>query len=63
MSTIKWIYDLNLTNEDGKQAECVDNAVSTLGKCIYYHGAGVPADVAKLGFLAKLPITTDTEEA
>ena len=37
--------------------------MSTLGKCIYYHGGTIPENVVKDGFLAKLPITTDTEEA
>ena len=51
------------TTEKGKQAECTENAISTLGKCIYHHGAGVPPSAVLDGFLAQLPLTTDQEEA
>ena len=63
LQAIQWVYAKNLKNEKGKRAECEDNAIGALGKCIYFHSAGVPQNVIEPGFLAKLPLTTDTEEA
>ena len=57
---IEWILSSDFKTETGLVAECAENAVSSLGKCIYFHG-GSNEIVEK--FLTKLPLTTDTEEA
>jgi len=62
-STIEWIYAQDFKTESGKRAECCENATSTFGKCIYFHGANLSADIAARGFFDRLPLTTDTEEA
>ena len=64
LKSVQWVIeqDFKTDEEDGaKQHECVDNAISTLGKVIYFHG-NIPAQVVNV-FLSKLPISTDTEEA
>lgn len=67
LDVINWIFSQELKDEDGNRAPCVDNAVGALGKCIYFHGAGnealiTPAVIGE-GFLARLPLLTDVEEA
>lgn len=53
-------------NEKGEIHTCVDNAVSTLGKCIYQHGESnsdlVGADFIKV-FLQRIPLVVDCDEA
>ena len=63
LQQIQWVYQQDFKDEEGNQAPCVDNAISTLGKCVMYQGQSVSAEVATQGFFAKLPVTTDTEEA
>ena len=41
----------------------MENATCAFGKIIYYHGANLSGDLVKQGFLDRLPLTTDTEEA
>ena len=62
-SVIEWIYTQDFKTEKGERAECSENATSTFGKCIYFHGANLSADIAAQGFFDRLPLTTDTEEA
>lgn len=38
MKAIEWVFNKNFKNEKGQRAECTDNAISTLGKCIYFYG-------------------------
>lgn len=42
---------------------CYDNAVSTLGKLIYFQGQQATLGSAVPLFLSKLPLTTDSTEA
>ncbi len=51
----------NFKDDKGGVHTCTDNAVSTLGKCIYYHGNQIPAQVVDK-FLSALPLKTDTAE-
>jgi hypothetical protein len=60
---IEWVYGHDFKTESGKRAECTENAISTFGKCIYYHGGNLSAEAITLGFLDRLPLTTDPEEA
>jgi len=60
---IEWVYSQDFKTESGKRAECTENAISTFGKCIYYHGGNLSAEVISQGFLDRLPLTTDLEEA
>lgn len=67
-STIKavsWVYQQGFKNESGQRADCEENAVSCMGKVIYYQGQanGVPPEVVKDGFLTRLPCYSDNEEA
>lgn len=56
---------MDFKNEKGLRAECCENATCTLAKCIYFHGEVIPSltEVFDQGVAAKLPLTTDTEEA
>lgn len=64
LEAVQWVYSQNLKTEDGtERAECEDNAVGALAKCVYFHGERVPSSVITPGLLDKLPLTTDTEEA
>ena len=62
-TAIDWIYSQDFKTEKGERAECCENATSTFGKLIYFHGANLSADIAARGFFDRLPLTTDTEEA
>ena len=62
-AAIEWVVVQDFKTERGLRAECVENAISSFGKCIYFHGGNLATDVVASGFLAKLPLTTDTEEA
>jgi len=54
----------NFKDEEGRPHTCNDNAISTLGKCIYYQSAQsiITAQVKQL-FLSKLPLKNDIDEA
>lgn len=52
------------TNEDGETHTCVDNAMSCFGKLIYYHSSsGLITPAMIVGFMLRLPVITDLEEA
>ena len=57
---IEWILSQDFKTEAGLVAECAENAISSLGKCIYFHGG---SNELIESFLGKLPLTTDAEEA
>lgn len=62
---IKWTYSMEFKTERGLRAECCENATSTLAKCVYYHGDVLPSltEIVSEGLCARMPLTTDTEEA
>ena len=62
-AVIEWIYAQDFKTEKGERAECSENATSTFGRCLYFHGANISAEAAAQGFFDRLPLTTDTEEA
>jgi len=39
LTQIDWILQQNFLDEEGRPHTCIDNAISTLGKCIYYQNA------------------------
>ena len=53
------------TNDKNEVHTCVDNAVSCLGKCIFFHGSTntnlIDAPIIR-AFLQKLPLIVDCEE-
>ena len=52
------------TDEDEQVHTCVDNAVSTYGKLIYYHHqTGLISEQMALDFMQRLPLITDCDEA
>ena len=56
---------MDFKTERGLRAECCENATTCLANLVYFHGESIPtlAQVVEQGLLAKLPLTTDTEEA
>lgn len=62
LQAIDWVLTQNFKDDKGGFHTCTDNAVSTLGKCIYYHGNQIPAQIVDK-FLSSLPLKTDTVEA
>ena len=63
LSMIEWIYAQDFKTKKGETAECSENATSSFGKCLYFHGASFSPEAAAQGFFNKLPLKTDTEEA
>lgn len=63
MSLVQWVYSQDYKTDKGERAECSENATSTLGKCIYSLGGNLSTDIVAQGFLDKLPLMTDVEEA
>ena len=65
LAAIQWIYSMEFKKERGLRAECCENATTALANCVYFQGENIPqlAQVVEQGLLAKLPLTTDTEEA
>lgn len=54
----------DFTDEDEEVHTCVDNAVSTYGKLIYYHHqTGLLTEQSALDFMQRLPLITDCDEA
>jgi hypothetical protein len=52
------------TDSKGEVHTCVDNAVSSLAKCIYQHAASNQIDEQTIRlFLSLIPLTNDEEEA
>lgn len=54
----------NFKDEDDEPHTCMDNAISTLGKCIYRHSANalITPAITEM-FLSKLPLVVDATEA
>ena len=44
-------------------APCAENATSAMAKCAIYHGDRVQDSDIQADYLARLPLSTDTEEA
>jgi len=65
LTAVQWAYSMEFKTEKGLRAECCENATSTLAKCVYFHGDVLPslAQIVEQGVCAKMPLTTDTEEA
>lgn len=63
LSMIEWIYAQDFKTKKGETAECSENATSSFGKCLYFHGASFSPEAAAQGFFNRLPLKTDTEEA
>jgi hypothetical protein len=52
------------TDENEEVHTCVDNAVSTYGKLIYYHHqSGLIQESTVIDFMQRLPLITDCDEA
>jgi hypothetical protein len=51
--------------QDAKPFNCYDNAMSTLGKLIYFQAVDgiMTPQIINEHFLAKLPLSTDSNEA
>ena len=60
LAVIEWILSSDFKTETGLVAKSAENAISSLGKCIYCHGG---SNELIESFLGRLPLTTDTEEA
>jgi len=60
---IDWIYAKDFKTEKGLRSESTENAISTFGKLVYFHGENLSADIVTQGFLNRLPLTTDSAEA
>ena len=65
LQAVQWVYSMDFKTDKGLRAECCENATSTLAKIVYFisNSAALSADIVNQGMLAKLPLTTDTEEA
>ena len=65
MQAINWVYQQGFKNDKGERADCEENAISALGKVIYFQSQAntIPPTVITDGFLAKLPLVADSEEA
>lgn len=67
VQAVQWVYSMDFKTEKGLRAECCENATSSLAKCVYFHGQALQSQqlqqIVIQGVLAKMPLTTDTEEA